>query len=265
MSETSTIVHRYYWISFLTDQIWLPSRAKKCSLAIFTWDDFFYFVSKSGAFNWYFYLLCDNVFFLPLLLLVLDMIYKHNDHLLMTIGDHLFSSSFLQFLDNHNGDTEHMTNPHGTSYWLGLSSSRGGLLVFHGQPRVTRHQPVNDRGPRLSGDQSCHHEGGFSLKVTNSSFWIPFPSLRTISLWLSTGRKSNKLSLKNYWCRHTYILKSLLGQFYANFNNVEKLQNWYSPAPLRLEEKVIWKIRSAADPKWTNTLHRNLVATASKQ
>ena len=30
-----------------------------------------------------------------------------------------------------------MTNLCGTSYWLGQSSSRGGLLVFHGQPTVT--------------------------------------------------------------------------------------------------------------------------------
>ena len=91
MSETSTNVHRYHWIYFLTDhQIWLPSRATKCRLVILTWNDFFDFVITSGAYNWYFYLFYNNVFFLPLLLLVLDMIYKHNDHLLMTIAQCAF-------------------------------------------------------------------------------------------------------------------------------------------------------------------------------
>ena len=151
------------------------------------------------------------------------------------------SSSFLQFHDNHWGQNIYMINPCATSYrlcllmfgcvsaihfspvlpcfissiimpnkhdksswhiiltWSVQQSRR--LISISWSAHGDRHHPVNDRGRRLSGDQSCHHEGGFSLKVTNSSFWIPFRSLRTISHWLSTGRKSNKLSLKNYWCR----------------------------------------------------------------
>ena len=151
------------------------------------------------------------------------------------------SSSFLQFHDNHWGQNiwqilvpHHtdfvfwcsvafqqfifplsfralyvlhiiMPNKHDKSSWhiiltWSVQQSRR-LISISWSAHGDRHHPVNDQGRRLSGDQSCHHEGGFSLKVTNSSFWIPFRSLRTISHWLSTGRKSNKLSLKNYWCR----------------------------------------------------------------